>query len=130
MPGIPIVYYGSEWGEPGEKCNGDPSLRPYIEKPEWNGLTDLVARLARIFRSQSALQYGSFRSVALTNQACAYAREYNGEKILVCINESNQEQTLHFQEGTEGTNLLTNETFTISGGITLPPYMGYILKIN
>ncbi len=130
MPGIPIVYYGSEWGEPGEKCNGDPSLRPYIEKPEWNGLTDLVARLARIFRSQSALQYGSFRSVALTNQACAYAREYNGEKILVCINESNQEQTLHFQEGTEGTNLLTNETIAIAGGITLPPYMGYILKIN
>ena len=33
MPGIPCVYYGSEWGAQGEKHQGDPALRPCFEKP-------------------------------------------------------------------------------------------------
>ncbi len=34
MPGVPSVYYGSEWGMEGDKRNGDPTLRPAVEKPE------------------------------------------------------------------------------------------------
>ena len=34
MPGIPSIYYGSEWGVTGEKRQGDPALRPRIEKPK------------------------------------------------------------------------------------------------
>ncbi len=30
MPGIPCVYYGSEWGAEGEKHQGDPALRPLL----------------------------------------------------------------------------------------------------
>lgn len=128
MPGIPIVYYGSEWGEPGDKRDGDPALRPYFPEPEWNGLTDLIQRLAEIFKQEKALQYGTFRSVALTNQACAYARELDGDKIIVCINESSVNQTLNFNEGNEAVNLLTGKEFSLSNGITLQPYQGVILK--
>ena len=35
MPGIPCVYYGSEWGVQGEKRSGDAALRPAFERPEW-----------------------------------------------------------------------------------------------
>ena len=45
MPGIPCVYYGSEWGLEGEKKDGDRSLRPALEGPESNELTELVAAL-------------------------------------------------------------------------------------
>ena len=31
MPGVPSVYYGSEFGIKGEKSNNDDVLRPYIE---------------------------------------------------------------------------------------------------
>ena len=27
MPGVPAVYYGSEWGVQGDKKDGDPTLR-------------------------------------------------------------------------------------------------------
>lgn len=128
MPGIPIIYYGSEWGLWGDKADGDPSLRPYIDKPEWNGLTDLIAALSAIWTAEEALTYGGFRSVALTNQACAYAREYNGQKIIACINESATEQRLDFQEGNTATNLLTKRQVDTTGGITLPPYSAMILK--
>ena len=30
MPGIPCLYYGSEWGAEGEKCRGDGDLRPVL----------------------------------------------------------------------------------------------------
>ena len=99
-----------------------------ISQPEWNGLTDLIQRLAEIFKQEKALQYGTFRSVALTNQACAYARELDGDKIIVCINESSVNQTLNFNEGNEAVNLLTGEEFSLSNGITLQPYQGVVLK--
>ena len=28
MPGIPCIYYGSEWGAEGNKQQGDDALRP------------------------------------------------------------------------------------------------------
>ena len=43
MPGVPSVYYGSEWGMEGDKRNGDPTLRPAIEKPG-----DLAALLTNL----------------------------------------------------------------------------------
>ena len=33
MPGIPCVYYGSEWGTKADKSQGDPALRVSFEKP-------------------------------------------------------------------------------------------------
>ena len=32
MPGIPCVYYGSEWGVKGEKHQGDAALRPALKR--------------------------------------------------------------------------------------------------
>ena len=47
MPGIPTIYYGSEWGAKGDKSQGDPALRPCFEKPEWTDLTDRIAAMVR-----------------------------------------------------------------------------------
>ncbi|MEG1291921.1 MAG: alpha-amylase family glycosyl hydrolase, partial [Lachnospiraceae bacterium] len=38
MPGIPCIYYGSEWGTKGDKHDGDPSLRPSFDAPKWTPL--------------------------------------------------------------------------------------------
>ena len=60
MPGIPCVYYGSEWGAEGRKEDGDPALRPSFEKPEWNDLTEWISKLAEAKKQSKALQYGNF----------------------------------------------------------------------
>ena len=52
MPGIPMIYYGSEWGILGDKKDGDPALRPALEAPEWNDLTDYLAKLGEIRASE------------------------------------------------------------------------------
>ncbi len=97
MPGIPCIYYGSEWGAEGKKSDGDPALRLSYEKPEWNELTDHIAALAKKKRESKALCYGNFRSVALTNGACVFSREWEGEKAFVCINAMEGEFTANFE---------------------------------
>ena len=59
MPGVPAVYYGSEWGIQGRKADGDAALRPALERPEWNSLTDWIAALAAARHGSRALQYGA-----------------------------------------------------------------------
>lgn len=39
MPGVPCIYYGSEWGILGRKTDGDAALRPPLEQAEPNELT-------------------------------------------------------------------------------------------
>ena len=50
MPGIPCVYYGSEWGIAGEKGgpDGDWALRPALDEPAPNELTAFITRLAHL----------------------------------------------------------------------------------
>ncbi len=58
MPGVPAVYYGSEWGILGDKKQGDDALRPELELPQWNDLTDWIAKLAQAKKESKALCYG------------------------------------------------------------------------
>lgn len=129
MPGIPIIYYGSEWGAKGDKADGDPSLRPCFEKPEWNALTDHIAALARIRNSSRALQYGDFYSVVLTNRQCVFAREADGERIFVAVNADDHPYTAVFDAGVPVlSDLLTGTGYRTEGGIALPPYSSMILS--
>ena len=51
MPGIPCVYYGSEWGAQAVKTPGsDDNLRPCFEGPVFNGLTKQIAAFAKAHR--------------------------------------------------------------------------------
>ena len=60
MPGIPCVYYGSEWGAEAKKEEGDPALRACFEAPAWNDLTEYISVLTRVKKASAALNYGSF----------------------------------------------------------------------
>ncbi|MFQ8600319.1 MAG: alpha-amylase family glycosyl hydrolase [Oscillospiraceae bacterium] len=71
MPGIPCVYYGSEWGEQALKQHGsDDNLRPSFPQPQENELTAWIAACAQAHRSSRALCYGGFESLLLTNKQC------------------------------------------------------------
>ena len=68
MPGIPCLYYGSEWGVKGDKSQGDDALRPCFDGPEWNGLTDTLAAMVKARRESDALCWGDFHDVVLTDR--------------------------------------------------------------
>lgn len=129
MPGIPCVYYGSEWGATGEKRNGDPSLRLSYEKPEWNQLTDFISKLSEAKKNSKALNYGDFRSVLLTNKQCIFERKTEGERVLVAINADNEDFYAHFDAGCgRAVDLITGKDHDFGGGSKLPPYSARFWK--
>lgn len=131
MPGIPCIYYGSEWGAKGNKKDGDPALRLSYEEPLFHDLTQWIARLAEIKKQSQALNYGDFRSVVLTNQQCIFERKTPEERILVAINAGQESYSAHFDAGCgEAIDLLTGKKHDFGGGSELEALSAYIWKME
>ena len=123
MPGVPALYYGSEWGIQGHKNQGDASLRPALEKPEWNDLTDAIATMAKARKESGALCNGSYRNVVLTNRQIIFERCWENERVLVAVNADNVPYTAHFDaRAGRATDLITGKLHDFGGGSELPPY--------
>ena len=120
MPGIPCVYYGSEWGTKARKEEGDPALRVSFDKPEWNGLTEHISRLAEIKKSSNALNYGGLRIVVLTNKQVIFERNSGDQRIMVAINMDDNPYTAHFDAGCgQAKELISGNVHDFGGGSTL-----------
>ena len=129
MPGIPCVYYGSEWGAKASKSEGDPALRACFEQPQENDLTAWISRLSAAKKGSEALCYGSFRSVLLTNKQCIFERRTDSERVLIAINADSEAYTAHFDAGCGlAEDLITGATHDFGGGSELPPYSAYFWK--
>ena len=137
LPGIPSIYYGSEWGIEGVKQGGsDAALRPYIDIdnppvkiPE---LPSYLAKLAQIRRSSNALKLGGYRQIYLEyHRPYVFEREYGGEKIAVAVNICGNNESISLASySPDGlADLLTGEVFTASqlSDIPLLPHSGRIL---
>ena len=131
MPGIPCVYYGSEWGTRADKSQGDLALRPCFEQPEWNELSEFISKLAEAKKNSEALNYGSFRSVLLTNRQCIFERASEHERVMVAINADEAPFTAHFDAGCGmATDLITGQPHDFGGGSELPPYSAAFWKME
>ena len=130
MPGIPCVYYGSEWGEEGVKApNNDYALRPCFEEPKPNELTEEIKKMIHVRTGSNALCHGSYRNVVLTNHQLIFERRTDDERMLVAINASDAPFTAHNGElGGTMTDLLTGNEIQMSGQLEMPPYSVQYLK--
>lgn len=131
MPGMPCIYYGSEFGVKGKKSDGDPALRPCIEKPEKTELTEYIAKLTEIFKEHDALTNGSFKSIVLNNKHCIFERKSDKERILVAINADSESVTCHFDAGCGmADELISGKPHDFGGGSELPPYSVQFWKME
>lgn len=130
MPGIPCVYYGSEWGATGRKEDGDPALRACFDTPVFNELSDWIAKLANAKKISLALQYGNFSSIILTNEQCVLLREWRGERVLVAINAADYNYSASFNMGCDKAyDLITDREIQLNNGLELPGYSAFFLKL-
>ncbi len=121
LPGIPSVYYGSEFGIEGRKERfSDDSLRPCIDLNDHkndvkdNPCTALIASLGRIHRDWAGeLVNGDYRQLCLTNQQFAYARG----RLIVAVNNADGEAYLCVDAGESGyVGLLSGRRYENAGG--------------
>ena len=95
LPGIPSIYYGSEWGIEGKKegSNDDP-LRPQLHLEEMqtknkdNLLTHTIKKLANVRKNYLSLSYGKYKELFLSNEQYAYARYLDDEMLVVALNNA------------------------------------------
>lgn len=103
MPGVPSIYYGSEWGIEGKKTQGESAdypIRPYIRLSEMidnnQELIEHIKMLATIREESGAMKYGDYYEVLVRNEQLVYARVYEDEIKLVILNVSDRSETISF----------------------------------
>lgn len=131
MPGIPCIYYGSEWGALGTKQQGsDLSLRPCFEAPEENSLTEYIAVCAKTHKVIPALCFGDYKNILITNRQLVFERSFEGNRVIVAVNADSNPFTAHFNaNAARARDLLTGEIHDFDGGSELPPYRAFYWEI-
>jgi len=133
LPGIPSIYYGSEWGVKGRKENGsDAPLRPYIDISDHPvdsyGLTGHIIKLSGIRMGSKALRYGGYRQVYLAYQKpFVFERSYEDERVFIAVNAGGAVEYIDLSDCAGLRDLLSGECFG-SAGIPLAPHSSRILK--
>lgn len=114
VPGIPSLYYGSEFGIPGDKQRGsDWNLRPALSLSDFSEdapLCRLIKALGRIKKQFPEVTWGEYKELHLTTRQYAFARILNGRAVICVLN--NDDQGAHMEiplpvYATEAVNLLT-----------------------
>lgn len=125
LPGVPSIYYGSEFGIEGKKERfSDDSLRPmlsledYADAAKSNSFTRLIAALGSIRQKTRALSYGDYNELMLTNRQYAFSRNYNGESVVVTVNNDDSDFTMNVPAGNaaEYVGMLSGERVSVNGG--------------
>ncbi len=125
LPGIPSLYYGSEFGVEGKKEQfSDDSLRPalnyddYKDAVQTNACTKLIAALGKIRQNTPALCYGDYKELELQTTHYAYARTLEGKSVIVTINNADSDVVMNLDCGQSGEYIgaLTGEHLTANGG--------------
>ena len=121
LPGIPSVYYGSEFGIDGRKERGsDDSLRPAIDLGEHlddylnNPYTKLIAALGKIHSERKQdLVWGDYRELCLTTQQFAFLRG----RLIAAVNNSDGEGWFNVEaQAPAYIGLLSGRRIESSGG--------------
>lgn len=93
LPGIPSVYYGSEWGISGRKEGGnDDPLRPALKLEEMEAsspnpeLCEWIRGLGKIRQEHPESIFGAYRELLLTNRQYAFARIQEEQALVVAVN--------------------------------------------
>ena len=140
MPGVPAVYYGSEYAVEGRVGNGsDYDVRremnlDSLEDPDYE-LYSHICKLGRLKHALPALHGGQYKNEIIQLEHLCYSMKSDEQKMYVLLNQSGEERRIGFNTGFNGvlTDVLNNnETFDCHGYIEVPvpPMSSRILVEN
>jgi len=125
LPGVPSMYYGSEFGIEGKKERwSDDSLRPQLNYADYkdairnNPCTALIARLGKVRQEVKALSYGDYRELMLTNRQYAFSRNHDGVSVVVTVNNDDSDFVMTVPAGdtAEYIGALSGEKVSVVNG--------------
>ena len=131
IPGIPVIYYGSEFGMTGatdpdnrRMMRFDNELSKYEEETKRE-----VSYIINLRKAHPALRYGDFYTLIADENIYAYIRSDMNERVLVVLNKSSDQQIfspqlLEFYSSKKLIDQQSNKEFSLksSAVITLPQW--------
>ncbi len=140
MPGVPSIYYGSEFGIEGKRSQfSDYELRPCldlnnIENADYN-LFEHIVKLGKIRLALDGLKYGNYDNVNIMNEKLVYKRQSDNQTVFVAFNLTDHDDKIGFDTGCNAklTDVLNdNEVIDVNGyyEISMKPYSARILVVN
>ncbi len=140
MPGVPSIYYGSEFGIEGKRSDhSDYELRPCIDlnnvaNADYN-LFNHIVKLGKIRLALEALKYGKFENVNIMNEKLVYKRYTDNQTVFVAFNLTDHDERIGFDTRCNAklTDVLNgNEIFDVNGyyELYMKPYSTRILVVN
>jgi glycosidase len=117
IPGIPSIYYGSEWGLEGKRApKDDHALRPALDlnqlrsaSPHPN-LPSVIARLAQVRSTTPALRRGDYTELFVSHEQLAFSRQLDQDMIIALLNSASEEASfdipIKLRHGTRLSDLL------------------------
>lgn len=118
IPGIPVIYYGDEYGVPG---GNDPDNRRMMKFEGLNtheaALRETIAKLAQLRRSNMALIYGTTEIERPSAKVAIIKRNYLGKKAYTIFNHTDANTSINLPKG-EWTSF--NALSLEGNAITLP----------
>lgn len=134
LPGIPSIYYGSEFGIEGRKEGGnDDPLRPALnleeleKNPPAEKLPAWIKTLSDVRKKHPAARTGRYRELMLTNRQYAFARLDETDALITAVNnDENQSAGVWIPASCDGTwkNAVTGEAISPENGklfVEVPP---------
>ena len=125
LPGIPSLYYGSEFGIEGRKEKySDASLRPALNIDDYkdaatkNPCTSLIAALGHIRQQSKVLSYGDYKELKLTNRQYAFSRNFDGQSLVITVNNDDSDFVMTVPAGnvSEYIGALSGEKVNVQNG--------------
>jgi len=98
IPGIPIIYYGDEFGMPGA---GDPDNRRMMRfdnlTPQEKHLKGTVEKLAHLRSNSMPLLYGDFKTIETGDKTYVYMRTYFDKVAFIIFNKDRSSRKINFE---------------------------------
>lgn len=134
-PGVPSVYYGSEWGVQARRSStSDHALRPAIDDldPERPELADAIRRLARLRADHPVLRHGSYEQLHVAAEQLVFARRDGVADLVVAVNASHEAVQVPIRALAQAVvlqDVLNGEEVTLKRGrVSVPPTWLRVLR--
>lgn len=145
IPGIPSIYYGSEFCLKGKRTETNdlelrPPLPPFIDSiPEFahptfnpNLMLSFLSKISKIRRESEALKNGDFKTICANKTFFCFERFWGNEEVFVIINIGENDENLDFCELLGGkasfTELFSDEQFLNVGRFVCPPRSACLMR--
>ena len=140
VPGLPVIYYGSEFGMTGATDPDNRRLMRFgsdLKEPE-KKMLNVVSGIVKLRAENSALRYGDYYPLHADGKTFAYCRSDFYERVVTMLNKTGEVQEVNFNlpeiyKSQSAINLSDNSTYKIVDSkihLGIKPRGWIILKLN